>query len=204
MGYAEMERDLAFIKRTMEQATRYDNVPPIGYVIIGLLGLGGAGATYGLLGPERLAALSEIDAASVGSLAMIWGGVLIATLICLAVAVISRAKRRGITAWNSLAARMFVSQIPQAVAAGLLTAGLLQFELMGLIPAVWLLHYGAITYSFSYFAGRDHQLLGAVFIALGAAALFGPSSWAVPLLAIGFGLMHIVFGVTRMIRNAKA
>jgi len=204
MGYAEMERDLAFIKRTMEEATRYDNVPPIAYVLIGLLALGGAAATYGLLGPEQLGALNETDPAHVGPLVMIWGGVLIATMICLAVGVVMRARKRGITAWNSLATRMFVSQIPQVVVAGLLTAGLLQFERLGLIPAVWLLHYGAITYSFSYFAGKDHQLLGAVFVALGAAALFGPSSWAVPLLAIGFGLLHIVFGVTRMIRNRVA
>ena len=201
MGYAEMERDLAFIKRTMEQATRYDNVPPLGYVIIGLLGLAGAGATYGLLGAEGIAELNEIEPASIGSLAMVWGGVLIATLVCLAAAVVMRAKRRGIKAWSSLATRMFVSQIPQVVAAGLITAGLLQFDRVGLIPAVWLLHYGVITYSFSYFAGRDHQVLGLVFVGLGAAALFGPGAWAVPLLAIGFGLMHIVFGVARMIRN---
>ncbi|MBW2277204.1 MAG: hypothetical protein JRF63_06910 [Deltaproteobacteria bacterium] len=204
MGYAEMERDLAFIKRTMEQATRYDNVPPLGYMIIGLIGLAGVGATYGLLGAEQIARLDQPDPASIRSLALVWGGVLIATLICLAVAVVMRAKRRGITAWNSLATRMFLSQIPQVVAAGLLTAGLLQFDRVGLIPAVWLLHYGVLTYSFSYFAGRDHQLLGSIFVALGAAALFGPSSWAVPLLAIGFGLLHIVFGVARMIRNAKA
>ena len=201
MGYAEMERDLAFIKRTMEQATRYDNVPPIGYVIVGLLGLAGAGATYGILGAEQAAKLSRLDPAGISSMALVWGGVLAVTLICLAVAVVARAKRRGIKAWNSLATRMFLSQVPQVVAAGLLTAGLLQFERVGLIPAVWLLHYGVITYSFSYFAGKDHQLLGAVFVALGAAALFGPAAWAVPLLAIGFGLMHIVFGVIRMMRN---
>lgn len=204
MGYAEMERDLAFIKRTMEQATRYDNVPPLGYVIIGLLGLGGAGITYGILGAEQAAKLNQLGPQEVVAMAGLWGGVLVATLICLAAAVVARAKRRGIKAWNSLATRMFLSQIPQVVAAGLLTAGLLQFERVGLIPAVWLLHYGVVTYSFSYFAGKDHQLLGAVFVALGAAALFGPASWSVPLLAVGFGLMHIVFGVVRMMRNRTA
>jgi hypothetical protein len=204
MGYAEMERDLAFVKRTMEQATRYDNVPPLGYLVIGLIGLGGAVATYGVLGQERVAQLNQLGPEGVASMALVWGGALAATLVCLAMAVVGRAKRRGIKAWNSLATRMFLSQLPQVVAAGLLTAGLLQFERVALIPAVWLLHYGVITYSFSYFAGRDHQLLGACFVALGAAALFGPGSWSVPLLAIGFGLLHIVFGAVRMIRNKMA
>jgi len=204
MGYAELERDLAFIKRTMEQATRYDNIPPVGYVVLGFVGLAGAGATFGVLGADRAARLDDLAPAEVWSMALVWGGTLVAATICLALAVVARARRRGVVAWSSLAMRMFLSQVPQVAVAGLLTFGLLELGRIGVIPAVWLLHYGVITYSFSYFAGRDHQLLGLVLIALGAAALFGPTAWAVPLLAIGFGLMHIVFGVARMIRNTTA
>lgn len=204
MGIAEMERDLAFIRRTMEQATRYDNIPPVGYVVTGVLGLAGAGATYGLLGAERVADLGGLEAEGLWSMALVWGGVLVASLVFLAAAAVRSSRRRGIAAWNSLATRMFLSQLPQVAAAGLLTLGLVQLDRVGVIPAVWLLHYGVITYSFSYFAGRDHQVLGIAFLALGAAALFGPAAWSVPLLAIGFGLLHIAFGVFRMIRNGEA
>jgi hypothetical protein len=204
MGHAEMERDLAYIKRTMEVATRYDNIPPAGYLLTGLLGLAGAGGTYLVLGADGARRIDDLTAIDLWQLGALWSGVLVLALVILAVAAVMRARHRGIAAWNSLATRMFVSKLPHVVAAGLLTVALVRLGHAGLIPALWLLQYGVITYSFSYFAGRDHQLLGAVLIALGAAALFGPGSWSLPLLAVGLGLGHLVFGVARMIRNRGA
>jgi hypothetical protein len=37
--------------------------------------------------------------------------------------------------------------------------------------------------------------MGLCFMALGAAALYGPPSWGNPLMAAGFGGLHIVFGL---------
>ena len=64
-------------------------------------------------------------------------------------------------------------------------------NLVHLVPALWLLHYGLIIFSFSYFTGWEHRAQSFVFLALGATALLGPGCLALPLLAAGFGLVHL-------------
>ena len=42
---------------------------------------------------------------------------------------------------------------------------------------------------------RVVPLMGLCFMGLGAVALFGPAAWGNPLMAAGFGLLHIAFGL---------
>ena len=42
---------------------------------------------------------------------------------------------------------------------------------------------------------RVVPLMGLCFMGLGAVALFGPAAWGNALMAAGFGLLHIVFGL---------
>jgi len=37
-------------------------------------------------------------------------------------------------------------------------------------------------------------MMGASFLALGAIAAFAPPAWSTPLLALGFGGLHLLFG----------
>jgi len=128
-------------------------------------------------------------------------GVLLLAVGMLVITAKIHARRRGITAWNSLATRMFASQLPLAIAGALLTVGLALERQVSFVPAIWLLLYGVIEFSFSYFSGRDHQVVGIGFLGLGAAALFGPGTWGLPLLGVGFGGLHIALGTFRMVRG---
>jgi hypothetical protein len=38
-------------------------------------------------------------------------------------------------------------------------------------------------------------VMGLCFVLLGACALYGTVSWGDPLMALGFGVLHIVFGI---------
>jgi len=201
MAHENLEKDLAFIKRTLERAGQYRNIPASGYVAIGLLGFLGAGGTYWLLGPEKSAQLNHLDHADLWSCGWLWFSVLAGAIGSMIVLSILKARNLGIRAWNSLAARMIFSQIPLVLVTGLMTLALLMVHQYALIPPLWLLQYAAISYSFSYFTGPDHKIQGVLFLVLGSVAFLGPGHLALPLLAAGFGGVHLVFGLFRLCVN---
>ena len=201
MGYERIEQDLTFIRETMEKATRYKNIPAAAYLTSGLASLAGTGLTYLLLGKEKAATLADLASWQVILLAFLWLCVLAAALATFIHFTNRNAQKQGLTAWSSLARRMFFSQLPLAAVAGVLTLALALAGQFQLIPALWLMNFGIILFSFSYFAGPDNKVHGLVFILLGVAAALGPSRWALPLLLIGFGGVQILFGLVRLVRT---
>jgi hypothetical protein len=59
---------------------------------------------------------------------------------------------------------------------------------------MWLLLYGAGITSGGAFSVRVVPVMGLSFLALGSIAAISPASFADPLLAIGFGGFHVIFG----------
>ncbi|MHC4660783.1 MAG: hypothetical protein ACYS8W_03755 [Planctomycetota bacterium] len=200
MGYKELERDLKFIKNTMEKSARYKNVPASGYLAAGVLGLAGPVLTWLLLGIEKLRDLSLLESVDVRNLAILWSLVFVLAVAAVVFLIRLNAKKHRLTAWNSLSARMFVSQIPLFLVAGLLVVALMFSGAFDLVPAVWLLCYSLVAFSFAYFTGPDHTIQGIIFFLLGAVAAFSPATVSLILLAAGFGGMHIIFGIYRLAR----
>jgi hypothetical protein len=130
-------------------------------------------------------------------LTMIWTLVL---LVSLAIAIFFswwKARKNQISAWNSLTARMFLSQIPLIAMAGMLTLGMAFKGYYDVIPAIWLGAYGVIFYSFSYFTGIGHKIEGLLFIVLGTIALFASGPVSILCLGLGFGWIHIASALVR-------
>jgi hypothetical protein len=75
-----------------------------------------------------------------------------------------------------------------------LTFVLYQRGLSQLLPAVWLLLYGAGITSGGAFSVRVVPVMGMAFLALGSVATLAPAGLADLLLALGFGGFHIAFG----------
>ena len=91
--------------------------------------------------------------------------------------------------------RFALAFAPPMVAGGLLTAALVRGGLEAAVPGTWLLLYGTSVVAAGAFSVPVVPLLGLGFIALGAVGLLGPAPWGDALLAAGFGVLHLGFGL---------
>jgi len=90
--------------------------------------------------------------------------------------------------------RFFASFSAPMLAGAVLTVALVVTGQTRLVPGCWLLLYGVAVFSGGTLSVRVVPVMGACFMALGAFALAAPAGWRDPLLALGFGGLHLGFG----------
>src|SRR6202042_139047 len=78
--------------------------------------------------------------------------------------------------------RFVLALAPSVFAGALLTFSLYHHGVRQLIPAMWLLLYGAGVTSGGAFSVRVVPVMGLSFLALGSIAVMAPAAWADPLL----------------------
>ena len=172
--------NLSFIRTTMERSSAFTAVPGWGQVAMGATALVAAWAAAqqpGNLGWLLVWLGEGIVALAIG------GGTLVRKAHVVNSPLLSGPGRRFVLAF-----------LPPIAVGGLLTFGLYFAQVQRLIPGTWLLMYGTGVITGGAFSVRIVPVMGLAFLALGAAALFGPQSWGNWYLAAGFGGLHIVFG----------
>lgn len=173
--------DLRFIRSTMERAGSFTAVPGWGGVAIGATAL--AAAWIASRQPDSLRWLAVWLATAA-----------IATTI--AVATLALKARRANVPLRSGPGRKFLASFLAPVGAAVaLTAALVVHGAASLLPGLWLLSYGAAVVTAGAYSVRAIPLMGIAFMAMGAAALATPASWADAWMAAGFGGLHIGFGL---------
>ena len=107
----------------------------------------------------------------------------------------AKARRAGTAVFSYSGRRFVLSYVPPLIVGALLTGVLVRAGLFEALPGTWLLLYGTGVATGGAFSVRVVPLMGLCFMALGTVALFGPPAWGNLLMAIGFGMLHIVFGL---------
>jgi prolipoprotein diacylglyceryltransferase len=165
----------------MENAGSFTAVPGVGGVLMGATALFAAFAAH----------LSRSPKAWLG----IWSGeALLALLIGLAFSY-RKAMRGGATLMSRPFRRFVLAMVPAIFVGAVLTYVFYQQGNPTMMPATWLLLYGAGVSSGGAFSVRVVPLMGICFLAIGAVTAIAPPSWADPMMALGFGGLHIIFGV---------
>jgi hypothetical protein len=173
--------NLQFIRSTMERAGSFTAVPGWGMV--------GVGATA--LAASVLAWLQP----TVELWMAVWLGAAVVAMVIGGWAMARKAHRVNDPILSGPGRRFGLSFLPPMVVGGLLTIVLYRAGLPHVLPGVWLLLYGTGVVTGGAFSVRSVPVMGMCFMLLGAGALFTPV-WLGPwLMPVGFGGLHIVFGL---------
>ena len=198
------------IKELMEKSSRFQSINGWSIIIIGLLAsVVSAGAWTLLLPHEGLSWMPEG-----------WNGLLInspyrtliASACAVALLVVSFAvvccgsyrlmKRQGDVVFGKTIRRpLFHFSVPMVVGGLLCVAMLLQGH-YGLTSTFMLVFYGLALLNASHYTSRAIALLGYCELALGVADCFVVSH-AILFWFLGFGVLHIVFGIYFVLKSKK-
>jgi hypothetical protein len=172
--------NLRFIRMTMERASSFTAVPGWGGVAIGVTAL--AAAIVGEARPSSGWWLGTWLAEAVISLAIAgW-------------TISRKARSANVPVLSGPGPKFVLSFLPPMTVGALLTAVLYRAGELSMLPGVWMLLYGSGVVAAGSFSVRIVPVMGFCFMATGAVALFAPPAWGTPLMAAGFGGLHLVFG----------
>lgn len=165
-------------------ATQAVLIPPAAGVAVGAVGL----AATILTSADGFPALwlpiwlvAAVAAACVGALS-------------LAVAAKGTGESRLVGAVCHLYSRL----LPALFAGAVLTAALWHAGLTRVVPGVWLLLYGCALIQASSIVSGGMALLGSSFALLSLVAFCAPQSEQLPILGVGFGELHILYGAVTL------
>jgi hypothetical protein len=102
---------------------------------------------------------------------------------------------RGVSLRGAPMQKFALCLCPSLIAGALLTAVLFQAHSVNLLPGAWLLLYGAALAGASVVTTRMLLLMGALFALLGLVAFFIPHPAQMVALGLGFGGVHLGFGI---------
>jgi hypothetical protein len=179
--HARAMDNLSFIRSTMERATAFTAVPGWGGVAMGVTALA--------------AAAWARTRASETEWLVVWLGASALALTIGGWSMAVKARRAGTSVMSYSGRRFVLSYVPPLAVGGLLTLVLVRAGLYSALPGTWLLLYGTGVVTGGAFSVRVVPIMGLCFMALGAVALLAPPGWGDWLMALGFGGLHIIFGL---------
>lgn len=182
--HAQAIDNLRFIRETMERAGSFTAVPGWGGVAMGATALAAAGLAS--------------HAATAGLWLACWLAEGAAAVIIGLLAMERKARAAGLPLWSAPVRKFVFSFVPPLIAGAVLTVVLWRAGLIGAIPGVWLMLYGAGVMAGGAFSVPVVPVMGACFLATGALAELSPAFltrvssdfW----LGLGFGGLHVIFG----------
>lgn len=179
--HARAMADLRFIRETMENVSSFSAFSGWGLILIGAVA-----TACGIVAARQPTPLRWL---------MAW---VAAAAVSALIGAYSTARKTR-TAHQPLipgpASKFALSLAPAVVSGALLTGALERAERFDLLPGTWLLLYGAGLVAAGAWSVRVVPVIGITFMGLGAVGLLLPLQWSNWLLIVGFGGLHVAFGM---------
>lgn len=172
--------DLRFIRETMARSASFTAVPGYGQILIGLTALAAA-----WIAPRQVLHYSWLKT---------WLAEAMLGAAIGALAVHLKAQQTGVTLTSGPARKFAFSFLPPLAAGAVLTSTLSSGGMLSALPGTWLLLYGTGVVTGGAFSVSVVPVMGACFMVTGVIALLMPA-WGNAAMAIGFGGLHIFFGL---------
>lgn len=173
--------NLRFIRETMERSAVFTSVPGYGGALMGATAVGAAIIAHNQL--------------SIRDWLIVW---LVEAILAVSIgffALWQKAKNTG-ESLISVPAKKFASAFAPPIVAGIILTALFYYRgFFEFLPCAWLTLYGTAVVTGGAYSVRIVPIVGWVFITLGAVAAFAPGNAGNLLMALGFGVLHIVFGL---------
>ena len=173
--------NLQFIRETMERSKVFTSVPGYGGALMGATAIG--------------AAIIAHNQPQVGNWLIVW---LVEAVLAFSIGLLAlwqKSKNAG-ESLASTPAKKFASAFAPPIVAGIIMTALFYYRgFFAFLPCAWLTLYGTAVVTGGAYSVRIVPAVGWVFVALGAVAAFAPASWGNLLMALGFGVLHVVFGL---------
>lgn len=191
----------------MERSSKFLSLSGWAGIMAGIYALTGAFIAHKVFGftPDQIAFRSMDTGSSPASLQK----VIFLALVVLALAIgtafllsANKAKKRGENAWNTSSKLLLANMAVPLMTGGILMLILFSKGLFGLIAPLTLVFYGLALYNASKFTYEDVKFLGLIQVALGLASTCF-IEYSLLIWAIGFGLVHIIYGIYMHLRYER-
>lgn len=191
------------IRSLMERSSKFLSLSGLSGVFAGIFALIGAGAAYIRFKTDWLAdiliPLGTYNGHSRGDVIrfLLMDGVcvLVSSLAIGIILTVRRGRKKGLTVWNGSSKRLLIAMLIPLITGGIFALAMLHYGFIWLVFPVTLLFYGLALVNASRFTYPEVFYMGISEIGIGCVALF-LTGYSLIFWAIGFGLLHIVYGLT--------
>ena len=199
--------DIRVIRKLMEESSRFLSFSGLSGIVAGVAGIAGAIIAHLIVTGNSpytdwyLRPLAGGEAGN-GTVLELFGAMAIVLLVAFSAAVVfssRKAKKSGVNAWTPVTRRMLVSLLVPLAAGGLFVLFTVKTVPANVTAASTLIFYGVAMMSAGKFTFGEIHWLGVLEVAAGLVCLALPQ-YCVLLWILGFGLLHIVYGLFMHLR----
>ena len=188
-------KDITEIRSMMERSSK----------VLSLSGLSGVGAGVIAIAGVLFAQWIHTRVAPDDVITYLVGDAVVVLILGIGTAVLfshRMARKKTLPVWTATSRFLIVDLAIPLGAGGLFCYALLRHGSYGLIPGTMLIFYGLALINGSKYALKEIRYLGLTELVLGCVAVFVPDQ-GLTIWALGFGIMHIVYGLQMYFRYER-